>query len=224
MAIYRNIQMSFWTDSKVVDDFTPEDKYFYLYLLTNPHTNLSGCYEISLKQVSDETGYTKDVVERLLNRFEEIHNIIRYSKTTKEVLILNWSKFNWTASKDFRKPLRKEIESIKNQDFKRFLENALDGHGTVYTPSTDCVGTTVVVTDTVTDSDTDTEIKKEDRINLLNQLTPEETETLFETYEDADYLIDAVEADINLKRKGDEIENFYRYIIGYATNKGWLTI
>lgn len=27
MAIYRNVQLSFWTDNKVEDDFTPEDKY-----------------------------------------------------------------------------------------------------------------------------------------------------------------------------------------------------
>ncbi len=62
------------------------------------------------------------------------------------------------------------------------------------------------------------------KVNLLNKLTPEETENLFATYEDADYLIDEVEADINQKMKGSEIENFYRYIIGYATKKGWLTI
>ena len=31
MASYRNISMDFWTDSKVVDDFTPEDRYIYLY-------------------------------------------------------------------------------------------------------------------------------------------------------------------------------------------------
>ena len=30
MAVYRTIHISFWTDTKVVDDFTPEDKYFYL--------------------------------------------------------------------------------------------------------------------------------------------------------------------------------------------------
>ena len=52
MALYRTIQISFWTDTKIVDDFTPEDKYFYLYLFTNPHTNLSGCYEISKNQMS----------------------------------------------------------------------------------------------------------------------------------------------------------------------------
>ena len=27
MANYRNISMDFWQDSKVVDDFTPEDRY-----------------------------------------------------------------------------------------------------------------------------------------------------------------------------------------------------
>lgn len=61
------------------------------------------------------------------------------------------------------------------------------------------------------------------KVNLLNKLTPEETERLFATYEDADYLIDEVEADINLKMKGVEIDNFYRYIIGYATKRGWMT-
>lgn len=156
MAIYRNIQTAFWTDSKVVDDFTPEDRFFYLYLLTNPHTNLSGCYELSLKQASDETGYTKEVIENLLVRFEEVHNIIRFSRVTKEVLILNWSKFNWTKSKDFQKPLIKEIKSIKNLDFRGFLENELSLFGTVLTPSQDGVGTTVTVT--VTDTDT---VKKE---------------------------------------------------------------
>ena len=48
MASYRNISMDFWTDSKVVDDFTPEDRYIYLYCMTNPHTNLCGCYEVSI--------------------------------------------------------------------------------------------------------------------------------------------------------------------------------
>lgn len=40
MAVYRNINIGFWTDTKVADDFTPEDKYFMLYCLTNNYTNL----------------------------------------------------------------------------------------------------------------------------------------------------------------------------------------
>ena len=33
MALYRNIQMSFWTDPKVEDDYTSDDRYFYLFLI-----------------------------------------------------------------------------------------------------------------------------------------------------------------------------------------------
>ena len=115
MALYRTISMSFWTDSKVVDEFTPEDRYFYLYLFTNPHTNLCGCYEISIRQMANELGYAKDSVENLIKRFESVHNVIRYSSVGKEILLLNWYKYNWTKSEKFRVPLIKEIEQVKDE-------------------------------------------------------------------------------------------------------------
>lgn len=154
MAIYRNIQMAFWTDIKVVDDFTPEDKFFYLYLLTNPHTNLCGCYEISVKQMADETGYSRDTVEKLLKRFAEVHKVAYYSQ--KELLVLNWHKYNWTASEKFRKPLLKEINSVKNDNFKGYLLDLFSGTDTVSIPYPYGSDTTVTVsvTDTVTVSDT----------------------------------------------------------------------
>lgn len=126
MAIYRNIQMTFWTDVELVDGFTPEDKYFYLYLLTNPHTNLAGCYEISLKQISDETGYTKEVVEKLLDRMERVHRKIIFCPETKEVLVLNWYKHNWTTSDKFVLSVKNTIEKIKNNGFKTYLLALLD--------------------------------------------------------------------------------------------------
>ena len=82
MARYRNVSTSFWEDNKIVDDFTPEDKYIYLYCMTNPHTNLCGCYEISLKQIAYETGYNTDSVERLLKRLDMTHEVIRYRRET----------------------------------------------------------------------------------------------------------------------------------------------
>lgn len=151
-AIYRCVQVKFWTDSKVVDDFTPEDKYFYLYLFTNPHTNLTGCYEASLKQMSDETGYNKDTIERLLDRFKNVHHVIDYSKETKEILILNWHKYNWTKSPDFQKGLMNQINVIKNTEFKNYLLNVLDGKERVYRGSTEGVETSVTVTNTNTDT------------------------------------------------------------------------
>ena len=48
MGIKRVVDTSFWTDDKVLE-FTPEDRYFMLYLLTNPHTTQLGIYSISPK-------------------------------------------------------------------------------------------------------------------------------------------------------------------------------
>lgn len=134
MAIYRTLQVSFWTDSKVVDDFTPEDKYFYLYLFTNPQTNLCGCYEVSLTTMSNQTGYNKETVQRLLERFENVHKVIRYSSKTKEILILNWHKYNWTLSPKFLKGLSEQIQYVKNPDFKAYLTALMSGDNTVSIP------------------------------------------------------------------------------------------
>ena len=159
MALYRTISMSFWTDSKVVDDFTPEDKYFYLYLFTNPHTNLCGCYEISIKQMSYELGYSTDSILMLLKRFEEVHDVVRYSKDTKEILLLNWHKYNWTNSDKFRKPLAKELENIKDKNFREYLVSVFNGENKRYPIDTNCIDTSDTVTDTVSKTDNKSDIE-----------------------------------------------------------------
>lgn len=132
MALYRTVSVGFWTDVKVVDDFTPEDKYFYLYLFTNPHTNLCGCYGISYKHMVNELGYSRETIESLITRFETIHNVIRYSRKTKEMLLLNWHKYNWTSSVKFRTRLLSEINEIKEESYKEYLYRVADGENLQY--------------------------------------------------------------------------------------------
>ncbi len=147
MAIYRNISLTFWEDSKIVDDFTPEDRYFLLYLLTNPHTNLIGCYEVSIKQMTNELGFNdRNKVEGLLIRMEQVHKIILYSKETKEVLIKNWHKYNWTKSEKLKKPLMENIENIKSEKLKKYMISIGYKYG-MYTTDTVSDTDTVSVTD-----------------------------------------------------------------------------
>ena len=171
MALYRNVQMTFWTDSKVVDDFTPEDRYFYLYLITNPHTNLAGCYEVSTRQMANETGYSKETIERLIARFISVHGVIKYSSDTKEVLLLNWHRYSWTKSEKFRVALIKDINTVKDSAFKEYLMQLYDGADTVSIPYSYGMDTTVTVTDTDTVSDTDADSDKENK-NTKNIKNP----------------------------------------------------
>ncbi len=126
MANYRQVYMSFWSDPKVDDDFTPEDKYFYLYLLTNPHTNICGCYEISTRQMERETGYNRDTLRRLLERMESTHGVVRYDASTKEVLLVNWYKYNWTKSEKLVRGVSEVAQSIKSAQFRDYIFSRLN--------------------------------------------------------------------------------------------------
>ena len=138
------------------EDFTPEDKYFYLYLLTNPHTNICGCYEIGFKQMAKDTGYNEETVRRLINRLETVHDVIRYDRSTREVLILNWSKYNWSASEDLKTGVRRVTAFIKTDSFRDYILDLLDGGDppqTLPPPSPEPRGTSVSVSVSVSDTD-----------------------------------------------------------------------
>lgn len=125
MAVYRMIQTCFWSDPKVQDEMSYEEKYFYLYLLTNENVNQSGCYKITMKKMIFDTDLDEYRIDTLLKKFEEVLKIIKYDKKTKEILLLNFSKYNWTNSEKVKKCIEKNIEEIKSEEFKQILINKL---------------------------------------------------------------------------------------------------
>lgn len=70
MATSRVVNTHFWRDTYVID-LDPSEKLLFMYFLTNPNTNLSGIYEISLRQAAFDTGIDKDMIEKILRRFCE---------------------------------------------------------------------------------------------------------------------------------------------------------
>ncbi|WP_246483775.1 DNA replication protein DnaD [Heyndrickxia vini] len=94
MAKYRMVRSEFWKSPMVLEEMTPEDKYFYLYLLTNPHTTQIGIYRITKIQMAFDLGYSIESVHSLMERFEKHHQLIRYNPETRELAIKNWGKEN----------------------------------------------------------------------------------------------------------------------------------
>ena len=94
MAKYRMVRTDFWKNPIVSEEMTPEDKYFYLYLLTNPHTTQIGIYKITKKQMAFDLGYSIETVHSLMERFTLHHKLIRYNPETRELAIKNWGKYN----------------------------------------------------------------------------------------------------------------------------------
>lgn len=116
MGIKRIVDTSFWTDGKV-DEFSPEDKYFMLYLMTSPFTTQLGIYGISVKQIAFQLGYSMDSVRVLLDRFESKYDIIIYSKETSEIAIKNYLRHSIVKGGfPVRDCLIKEMAKVKNKD------------------------------------------------------------------------------------------------------------
>lgn len=61
MTNYRKLRTDFW-NNPLVEEMTPEDKYFYVYLLTNPHTTRIGIYRIIKKQMAFDLGFSIEAV------------------------------------------------------------------------------------------------------------------------------------------------------------------
>jgi DnaD/phage-associated family protein len=116
MAKFRQVHSTFWQDAKVLEEMTPEDKYFYLYLLTNPNTTQIGVYQITKKQMAFDLGYSPESVNSLLDRFINHHKVIKYNADTRELAILHWGKYNLNkAGKPVLDCIKKELEDIKDK-------------------------------------------------------------------------------------------------------------
>ncbi len=116
MGIKRVVDINFWTDGKV-DEFSPEDKYFMLYLLTGPFTKLLGIYEISIKQVAFHLGYSVEAVKVLIDRFESKYGIILFSPSTNEIAIKNYLRHSIVkGGKPVEDCLWKDIQAVKNKN------------------------------------------------------------------------------------------------------------
>ena len=136
MAIYRQINITFWQDDFVLE-LTPEEKFFYLYLMTNSKTTQCGIYELPKKIIQFETGYNSDTVDKLINRFVEYGKIM-YSNDTKEVFMLNWIKYNYSTSPKVQTCISNELKTVKEPAFIDVFNKLLIQYG--YSIDTVCKG------------------------------------------------------------------------------------
>ena len=122
MAKFRTVNPKFWSDKKVSETFTPEDKLFMLYLLTNEHSTQLGIYSVSIKTMAFEIGWSKETIAYLLERFENNYGIVKYSKETNEIAIKNFLRHSiHNGGKPVEDLLKREVNDVKNQELLNFI-------------------------------------------------------------------------------------------------------
>ncbi|KWZ98454.1 hypothetical protein HMPREF3224_00548 [Anaerococcus hydrogenalis] len=91
------IEREFWNDDKIIDDYSPEDKLFMMYLLTCPRGNALGIFKLPIKLIAFEIGYSPEAVRTLVDRFMTKYNRINYDYKSQEIAIYRALKY--TVSK-----------------------------------------------------------------------------------------------------------------------------
>ena len=119
MEVYTKVERSFWQDDFILD-LTPEEKYFYLYLMTNNKVNTLGVYIFPLRMAAVETGYNVETIGKLLQRFCDLGKIA-YDPETKEVFLKNWGKRNWTKKTAVLRAMEKDRSQIKSVEILKIV-------------------------------------------------------------------------------------------------------
>ena len=177
MGIKRIVDVTFWTDTKVITDFTPEDRYFMLYLLTNPQTTQLGIYELTPKVAAFEMGYSVDSVQSLIERFTTHHELIFYSKETSEVAIKNYL---WHSIIKGGKPVEdlliKEIGKVKNKSLIQKVFRNIEDYDNLNATVKKIL--TIYINDN--DNDNDNDVSYHDSYHDSSKPTKSKPSTIFD--------------------------------------------
>lgn len=105
MAVQRVVETSFWDDEYIVT-LSKDEKLLFLYLLTNPLTNIAGVYQITLRRISFDTGLSDPELLVILSKFEKDKKVYQHDGY---MILVNWPKHQ---KYEEHSKIRKGIETI----------------------------------------------------------------------------------------------------------------
>ena len=106
MADYRTISAGFWNDP-YTESLTPQEKLFYLYLFSCPHTNNAGILHISPRKMAFETGI--DSVQPLIDKLCDKKKLVEHEGY---YWVVNFIKHQSSTSPKIIQSIAKALKSV----------------------------------------------------------------------------------------------------------------
>ena len=136
MATRRMVSAQFWADP-YIEDLDWQGKYFFLYLITNPHGNIAGIYELSISRMQMESGMDKEFIIQIIAKFQK-DGKIHYEKNW--IVIRNFVKYQ-VLNPSIKQGIIIIINSLPQWLQERLVENpqnSLFEQGSNDSLGTDC--------------------------------------------------------------------------------------
>ncbi|WP_441001285.1 hypothetical protein [Fodinibius sp. SL11] len=114
----RSIDTHFWNDT-YTGGLDRDEKYLYIYLITNPLTNMLGIYEIRVERMCFDTGLDEESVREALSKFEK-DGKVKY--VDGYIILVNFVKnqnYNRNMIKSAVTDMKDLPDSIKQTSFFR---------------------------------------------------------------------------------------------------------
>ena len=110
MSTQRYISTSFWND-KWIRTIDPSERYLYMYLLTNPQTNIAGIYQITLDRIAFDTGYDERTLLMVFDRFEAAGKAVFFHD--EWIILPSWPKHQkWEKKRTIRAGIESALKEI----------------------------------------------------------------------------------------------------------------
>src|SRR5574341_976697 len=118
--IYRTICTQLWTDKKI-QQLTVHGKLLFVYLITNPHTHLSGIYYLPKELITKETGLSHTLSDTLFHTLSELKRAY-YDHETSTVFVVNMFSYQGQGEKNERS-CANQLDGLHHSPLiARFLE------------------------------------------------------------------------------------------------------
>jgi hypothetical protein len=108
------VDTKFWDDSYIAE-LSPLEKLLFLYLLTNPLTNISGVYELPLKRVAFDTRIPQREVEGAFRKFEKDGKLLIFKGWVGVANFLKHQNLNPNMKKGAAVELKKAPREITDR-------------------------------------------------------------------------------------------------------------
>lgn len=217
MATQRYISTSFW-DDKWIRSINSMDRYLYLYLMTNPLTNIAGVYEITIDRIAFDTGIDERTLRTMLESFSEAGKVHYHDE--EWIIIPTWPKHQQFEK---RTKIREGIEKILSGLSQELLHKLKD-IGYSYPIDTILIGYTYPPNYSDSDRDTDTEGDTDAPAEPAPEETPSPPGT--EKSESGDTLLEQypgtaeIHAEITQTWGHNRVQDYYQRIHDHYAARG----
>jgi len=123
MSKYKPLYSSIWTDNQF-ENYSPEKKLVYIFLLTNQYVEKSGIYKVSVRQIAFNTSLTNDLINQIINELIN-EGKIQYDFKEGVIFIKNLFKYQKGMIKNeniLLLTIKRNYELVKTEFWNEFFD------------------------------------------------------------------------------------------------------